>query len=296
MTASAPIERTRSSFDVLATPVTSAPNAFAICTAIVPTPPAAPMTRTFCPGCTFALSRMAWRAVTPETGTAAACSKEAFAGLRTSLWAGVTACSAKDPASATPITSSPGRNVLTAEPVLSTVPATSQPRIGTLGRRSPSASRAMYGWPVMMCHTSGPAPAACTRTSTSLSSTTGSSTSRNSRTSGGPYVSCAIAFMGSPLPPTPRVYAVHLLAYSRVYVVHLSSPGLARGSNEESVDGHGDRGDRTTARGPDQGADPAGGRRPRRRGRGRVAQHAEDRPGTRCRPDGALQARGEQGR
>src|SRR6266581_3089145 len=38
---SAPIDRTRSTFLVLHTPVTSAPNALAICTANVPTPPAA---------------------------------------------------------------------------------------------------------------------------------------------------------------------------------------------------------------------------------------------------------------
>ena len=36
----------------------------------------------------------------------------------------------------------------------------------------------MYGCPVMRCQTSGPPPAACTRTSTSLSPTTGSSMSR----------------------------------------------------------------------------------------------------------------------
>ena len=34
---------------VLQTAVTSAPNAFAICTAKVPTPPDAPLIRTFCP-------------------------------------------------------------------------------------------------------------------------------------------------------------------------------------------------------------------------------------------------------
>src|ERR671918_648956 len=50
MTASAPIERTSSSWVVLATPVTWAPNALASCTANDPTPPAAPMTSTRCPG------------------------------------------------------------------------------------------------------------------------------------------------------------------------------------------------------------------------------------------------------
>ena len=40
--------------DIEQTPVTSAPRAFAICTAKVPTPPEAPLIRTFCPGCTSA--------------------------------------------------------------------------------------------------------------------------------------------------------------------------------------------------------------------------------------------------
>ena len=35
---------------MLQTPVTSAPNDFAICTAKVPTPPEAPLIKTFCPG------------------------------------------------------------------------------------------------------------------------------------------------------------------------------------------------------------------------------------------------------
>ena len=50
MISSAPIDRTRSTFDVLHTPVTCAPNALASCTANEPTPPAAPMIKTFCPG------------------------------------------------------------------------------------------------------------------------------------------------------------------------------------------------------------------------------------------------------
>src|SRR5680860_28189 len=43
MTWSAPIDRTRSTFVVLQTPVTSAPNDLAICTANVPMPPPAPL-------------------------------------------------------------------------------------------------------------------------------------------------------------------------------------------------------------------------------------------------------------
>ena len=76
--------------------------------------------------------------------------------------------------------------------------------------------RAMYGIPVIRCHTSGPQPAACTRTSTSFSPTTGASISLNSRTSAVPYRSCMIAFISSPLsvdvrrtlarPDRPRSY------------------------------------------------------------------------------------------
>src|SRR5215831_10000156 len=74
MTWLAPIEATISTFAVLHTPVTSAPNAVASCTANVPTSPAAPLASTRCPGWTCPLSRSACNAVTPATGTAAACS------------------------------------------------------------------------------------------------------------------------------------------------------------------------------------------------------------------------------
>ena len=52
MTWSAPSDRTVSRFLVLQTPVTFAPNDFAICTANVPTPPDAPLINTLCPGFT----------------------------------------------------------------------------------------------------------------------------------------------------------------------------------------------------------------------------------------------------
>ena len=152
------------------------------------------MTRTRCPGCTFPWSRTARRAVVPDTGSAAACGKVRLAGFGTSLSGPVTASSANEP-SAVPITSSPGSTSVTFAPTASTVPATSHPRTRIFGRRNPIASRAMYGIPVIRCHTSGPQPAACTRTSTSFSPIAGSSMSRNSSTSAEPYVSCAIAFI-----------------------------------------------------------------------------------------------------
>jgi hypothetical protein len=70
-----------SAFAVLHTPVTCAPNALAICTANVPTPPDAPLIRTLCPAWIRPLSRSACKAVKPATGTAAACSKVRLAGL-----------------------------------------------------------------------------------------------------------------------------------------------------------------------------------------------------------------------
>src|SRR5215210_1561343 len=85
MTRSAPIERTISTFWVLQTPVTYAPNALAICTAKVPTPPEAPMINTSCSGVTRPWSRTACRAVKPVTGTAAACSKLRFSGFGAKL-------------------------------------------------------------------------------------------------------------------------------------------------------------------------------------------------------------------
>ena len=82
---------------MLATPVTSAPNALAICTAKVPTPPDAPMISTFCPDATCPPSRTACSAVRAEMVVAAACSKVRLVGLGASLSARPTAYSAKDP-------------------------------------------------------------------------------------------------------------------------------------------------------------------------------------------------------
>ena len=62
------MDRTNSVFRALQTPVTSAPSAAAIWTANVPTPPAAPFTRTRCPGWTLPRSRIACSAVTAAIG------------------------------------------------------------------------------------------------------------------------------------------------------------------------------------------------------------------------------------
>src|SRR5437667_120891 len=148
MSSSAPSDRTKSIFAVLDTPVTFRPTVFARCTANEPTPPDAPTIRTSCPDWMSPL-RSPWRAVPPEIGTAAACSNVRFAGFRASLASGADAYSAKEP-SAVPNTSSPGWNRVTFFPIASTTPATSRPRNGTLGLRSPKPmTRSKYGLPAM---------------------------------------------------------------------------------------------------------------------------------------------------
>ena len=149
MTCAAPRERTSSTLRVLHTPVTSAPNALAICTANVPTPPDAPVTSTVCPGCTCAMSRRACSAVIPDVGTVAACSIVSLSGLRTSWSAGTDAYCASVPAVLQPNTSSPGWRSVTAAPTASTTPARSLPGMGWRGRRRPNASRTMLGTPVI---------------------------------------------------------------------------------------------------------------------------------------------------
>src|SRR5271170_7019947 len=84
MTRSAPMDRTRSAFLVLHTPVTSAPNDLAICTANVPTPPAAPLIRTFRPGRILPLSRRPCKAVSAAIGAQAACSNVTLSGFTAS--------------------------------------------------------------------------------------------------------------------------------------------------------------------------------------------------------------------
>ena len=75
-----------------------------------------------------------------DTGTTAACWNVRFAGLRASLSSRATAYSANVPFP-NPNTSSPAANRVTAEPTATTVPATSSPSTGFLGRRSPNARR-----------------------------------------------------------------------------------------------------------------------------------------------------------
>ena len=197
------MERARSSLLVLHTAVMCAPKALAIQTAKVPTPPAAPMTSTRWPGCRPATSRERLERCEAGHRRGRRLLEGESRRLRNQLVGPerLPASSANEP-SATPRTSSPGATPCTVRPTASTVPATSQPRMGTLGRRSPRPSRAKYGRPVMTCHTSGPQLAACTRTTTSCSPATGGSMSLSSSTSADPYRSWTIAFISPPSPPS----------------------------------------------------------------------------------------------
>src|SRR5690242_5080247 len=199
MTCPAPRLRTKSTCRALQTPVTCAPRCLAICTANVPTPPEAPMTRTCWPG-PIPPARRPCNAVTAASGTAAACSKVRFPGLGPRLPWGTAMYSAKAPWPK-PYTSSPGLNAVTLLPARSTVPARSPPGTANFGLRTPPspAGRSRTGSPRMKCQSHGLAELARTRTSTSCAPTTGSSTSAGRRTSpGAPYPCWTIAFMGCP--------------------------------------------------------------------------------------------------
>ena len=198
MTWAAPIERTSSTLPVLHTPVTSAPSAAAICTAYVPTPPAAPLTSTRCPGCTSPTSRIPRRAVVAAIGTAAACSNVRPAGLGTTLSASARATRRMRPGRSRHLVTGlqpahvgadrldPARRVDPGHPDFGLVsPTPHQPRDERV---------AAQHVPVVGVERSGVHPdqhvvGADLRHSVS--------TSRN--TSGGPNRSCTMAFMGCPL-------------------------------------------------------------------------------------------------
>src|ERR1035438_5364851 len=193
MTRSAPMDRTMSTFLVLHTPVASAPNHLAICTASVPTPPAAPLIKTFWPGLICPLSRRPCNAVKTATGTEAACSNVMFSGFTTNADSEVHTYSAKAPRQL-PNTSSPGLNCVTFLPTASTSPATSTPSRVIFGLRSPAAMRTRYGTPLMKCQSSGLTEAARTFIRTSSSPATGFSISSHWRTAGAPYWWKTMAF------------------------------------------------------------------------------------------------------
>jgi hypothetical protein len=209
---------------VLHTPMTSAPSAFAIWTANVPTPPEAPLIRTWVPSPTLPRSRMAISAVRPDMTDAAASSKVSPTGFLMNLDAGTTVNSANVPGVASvsapddPNTSSPGSRSATFLPTASTTPATSVPRTGVEGRRSPDFSRRRYGTLVTVIQSGVFTLVARTRIRTSSSPTDGRSISFSLSTrSGAPYPSWTIAFM--PLGSLP---------YGAPWRIHASGTGSRR--------------------------------------------------------------------
>jgi len=149
---SAPIERTISCFPVLHNPVTTAPNDLAIWTAKVPTPPDAPIIKTFCPGLTFPLSRIPWKAVSAAVGTEAASSNVMLDGFCINPFSGTHISSAKALQLPIPNTSSPIWNCLTLLPTTSTRPEKSSPSILCFGFRSPPVvKRINNDSPVNVC-------------------------------------------------------------------------------------------------------------------------------------------------
>ena len=150
MTSSAPMERTKSIFAVLLTPVTCMPSDFAIWMANGPTLPDAPFMRNRSP------ARGAWPAVTPcnaripACGKQAACSGDIEAGLPRNAFSEAQTYSAREPApyeNRSAKTSSPGRRRVTAGPTASTRPATSTPSRRFRGRRTPATMRSGAGRP-----------------------------------------------------------------------------------------------------------------------------------------------------
>ena len=152
---------------MLHTPVTSAPNVFAICTANVPTPPDAPLIRTLSPGLTLPLSRRPCKAVTPAIGTHAAWSNVTLAGFNTMRFVRKTAhILGQGPVS-------PAKHfVARLEPrhVFADCfdcPCVIHAERVSFGLNNPNASkRAKYGEPSMKCQSSGLMAAARTLTRT----------------------------------------------------------------------------------------------------------------------------------
>src|SRR6266496_4019911 len=214
MTWPAPIEATISTFAVLHTPVTLAPNAVASCTANVPTSPAAPLASTRCPGLDLPLvpqrlqrgdprhrhrRRLLERQVHSRAGQCRRRVRPPPAQpppARTSGWPALErhrVVADADVLSQGPAALqatehlTPGPELRHVSPTASTDPAMSAPSLvaSARDRDSPAAIRTRYGAPRMKCQSSGLTDAAPTRTSTSSSPTAGISMSASSRTSGG---------------------------------------------------------------------------------------------------------------
>ncbi|WSA57321.1 hypothetical protein OIE67_22710 [Nonomuraea fuscirosea] len=127
---------------------------------------------------------MAWYAVTPTTGSAAACSYDSSAGFRTTVRSEARTSSANAPAPlrlVPPSTSSPGFSLVTSAPTASTTPAKSLPT--PRGKARPVMRRIS---PLRIFQSIALAAAAFTRTRTSPRPGRGGSKSSSRRTSGPP--------------------------------------------------------------------------------------------------------------
>src|ERR1700733_807762 len=171
-------------FAAPARPITLASAFLASCTAIEPTPPAAPETTTVS-SVSRATLRTAAYAVVPATNRAPACAHETFAGRGTRSPAPTTTNSAwLDLSLVNPMTSSPTATFVTPGPSSSTIPARSLPcpEGNVAGQRSANSPFRIEASPGLM-------PAALTRTRTLPGPGIGRSTSTTRKTSRSPYLS-----------------------------------------------------------------------------------------------------------
>src|SRR5580658_9836912 len=169
-------------FAAPARPITVASAFLASCTAIEPTPPAAPETTTVSPGLRATLRTAAY-AVVPATNREPACSHDTFLGRGTRLPDSTTTNSAWLALSlVNPMTSSPTATFDTPGPTSSTTPARSLPcpEGNVAGQRSANSPFRIEASPGLM-------PAALTRTRTCPGPAIGRSTSTTCRTSSPPY-------------------------------------------------------------------------------------------------------------
>ncbi|MCQ0019435.1 hypothetical protein LUX39_41370 [Actinomadura madurae] len=179
---SAPSDRRKSWLRSPAVPITVAPRATAICTATVPTAPAAPWTSTVCPA--PAPSRSRTRVdVSTEPAAPPASSQlhtSGFGAQKTrTAWS---ALAPRAVVAVTPNTSSPIATPVTPSPTSSTTPAASNPvrhgnAVGTTSRIRPER----------IWTSPGAIPDALTAMRTSPGPACGASTSATRITPGGPY-------------------------------------------------------------------------------------------------------------
>ena len=127
------------------TAVTSAPRAFASCTAAVPIEPEAPNTATRSPSRTPAAFKQAFAMLGPSE-SAAASSKLIPAGMCASAPCSRTQTSSALAPDRSPNTRSPTSNSVTPSPTSSTMPASSVPTIRCRGARRPVKTREKNGW------------------------------------------------------------------------------------------------------------------------------------------------------